>query len=121
MDSDSILESMGQKGKHVPRPGNQAKLEQSGSERKSRREPRVQEGERGSSARGSFIWHPALSYVGGLASLKPGVMRDKQPPFATVLAAKSSWTLITTNSLPWCIYFLILPNGELIFFFNKFN
>ena len=112
---------MGQKGKHVPRPGNQAKLEQSGSERKSRREPRVQEGERGSSARGSFIWHPALSYVGGLASLKPGVMRDKQPPFATVPAAKPSWTLITTNSLPWCIYFLILPNGELIFFFNKFN
>ena len=112
---------MGQKGKHVTMPGNQAKLEQSGSRRKSRREPRVQEGAQGSAARGSFIWHPALSCVGGLASLKPGVMRDKQPPFATVPEAKSSWTLITTNSPPWCIYFLILPNRELIFFFNKLN
>lgn len=71
---------MGQKGKHVTMPGNQAKLEQSGSRRKSRREPRVQEGAWGYAARGSFIWHPALSCVGGLASLKPGVMRDKQPP-----------------------------------------
>lgn len=112
---------MGQKGKHVTMLGNQAKLEQRGSERKSRREPRVQEGERGSTARASFIWRPAPKYVGGLASLKPGVMGDKQPPFARVPAAKSSWTLIISNSLCWCSYFRILFNGELGFLFNLKN
>lgn len=66
-------------------PGNQAKLEQSGSKRKSGREMRVQEGEQGSRAGGSFIWHPALRYVGGLASLKPRVIGDKQPPLLLCL------------------------------------
>ena len=59
---------MGQKAKHVTLLANQAKLEQSGSKRKRGREMRVQEGEWGSSARGSITWHLALACVGGLAS-----------------------------------------------------
>lgn len=112
---DTSLECTGQKGKCVTLLGNQAKLEQSGSKSRRGCETRVQERKLGCSARGSSVWQPALSYGGGLASWKPGVTGDKQPPFSTVPAAKSSWTLITSNPLPWCVYFLILPNGKVVF------
>lgn len=77
---DTSLERMGQKGKCVTLLGNQAKLEQSGSKSRRGCETRVQERKTGCSARGSSVWQPALRYGGGLASWKPGVTGDKQPP-----------------------------------------
>lgn len=61
---------------------------------------------------------------GWIGLLEAWVTGDKQPPFPTVPVAKSSWTLSRSHSLPWCIYFLILPNGKAVFcvlFFFKSN
>lgn len=52
---------------------------------------------------------------GWIGLLEAWVTGDKQPPFPTVPVAKSSWTLSRSHSLPWCIYFLILPNGKAVF------
>lgn len=45
--------------------------------------------------------------------------RKQTTPFPTLPAANSSWTLVTSSSLSWCICFLVLPSGKVgVFLFN---
>lgn len=111
---ESIPESMDQKGEHVTLLRNQARLEQSGSKRKNGRESRAQEGGR-CSARGPFFWHPAPGHVGGLAYLKPWGERRQTAPLTTVPAAKATWTLITSNSLPLMYLFPNIAQWGFVF------
>lgn len=113
MKSDCILKFMGQKGEHVTGLGNEARLEESGSKRKSGRETRVQAGD-GAAMPESIALALCPEAGGRIGPLEALGQSRQTTPFVTVPAAKSSWTLITSNSLPWCIYFLILPNGKAV-------
>lgn len=76
--------------------GKEAKLEESGGRRKSGQAGSVSLGRRWAAVPEVHCWHPALGLVGGLASLKPW-SEQKQLPFISVLEAKSSWTLNTSD------------------------
>lgn len=57
---------------------------------------------------------PCLEAGGWIGLLETLRSEQTNNPFITVPVAKSSWTLITSNSLLWCIYFLILPGGKAV-------
>lgn len=96
--------------KHVTWLGNQARLEQSG------REMRVQEGELalGPEAHSSGALPEQRGWIG---LPETWGHRRQTTPFTTVPAAESPWTLVTSHSLPWCIYFLLLPSGKAVISF----